>query len=454
MRGHILSSDWFSDSRAPSSRVVLLGVVMLSLLAVMLTGCSGSSERSGKNTGKIELTYWAAPNPQEIDLAEVLVKKWNKLHPDIFVRMQPLPVNRSTEEVLMAAIAARTTPDVCSNIWPGSVPEYARDGALVRLSSFPDFDSLASTRVGMNYMEQFRSADSNFYQIPWKANPLMMIYNKALFKKAGIGTPPLTYSEFLADARKLTYSSRNDGVIDHWMGYRDIRPVWWQRFFDFFALYKAASYGKAFTKNGQVVADTQAVREVFGFFAKCFKHDYFPRTVFSYDPFLEGVVATEFVGPWTISYIRSNYGGRLNFGIAPIPVPDGHVGPVDTYGDHKCMVIFSTTKHPKASWEFMKFLLSEKADLDLLEIASQLPVRKDLLTTKEFAGFFNDHPDLKLFAEEAPYAHEVDQTPDQKEIFDAISQEFEKCSVYNVVGPSKATRELVRNVKVLLDWDE
>ena len=431
---------------------VVLGLMLL--VASFESGCGTQKIQPKENNGKISLIYWAAPNPQEIELANKLVKKWNELHPKIIVQMQPLPVNRSTEEVLMAAIAAKTTPDVCSNIWPGSVPEYARAGALVRLNSFGNFDSLVSTRIGKEYMEQFQSSDGNFYQLPWKANPLMMIYNKKLFKQAGIAKPPLTYSEFLKDAAKLTYDSNGDGVIDHWMGYRDIRPVWWQRFFDFFALYKAAANGKPFTKNSEVVADTQAVTEVLTFFSTCFQKDYFPRTTFSYDPFLEGVVATEFVGPWTISYIKSNYGGRLDYGIVPIPAPDNHTGPVDTYGDHKCIGIFSTTKHPHASWEFVKFLLSESADLELLKIASQLPVRKNLLASREFAEFFDKNPDLKIFAEEAPYAHEVDQTPDQKEIFDAISQEFERCSVYNVISPSKATRELIKNVKVLLDWDK
>lgn len=437
----------------PGGHPVIFILVLL-VIASTLPGCGSGGEQSKGKGVRVELTYWPAPNQQEIELANVLVKKWNELHPDVIVKMQPLPVNRSSEEVLMAAIAAKTTPDVCSNIWPGSVPEYARDGALVRLSDFPDFDSLASTRVGMDYMAEFQSADGKYYQIPWKSNPLMMIYNKTLFENAGISKPPLTYSEFLTDAPLLTFSSKGNGVIDHWMGYRDIRPVWWQRFFDFFALYKAASYGKPFTKNGEVVADTLAMKQVFTFFAECFKKGYFPRTYFSYDPFLEGEVATEFVGPWTIAYIRSSYGSKLNFGIAPIPVPDGHTGPVDTYGDHKCMVIFKTTKHPLESWKFVKFLLSESSDLKLLKIAGQLPVRKNLLETKKFADFLSKHPDLKIFAEEAPYAHEVDQTPDQKEIFDAISQTFEKCSVYNVISPPEATADLLKNVKQLLDWDK
>ncbi|HEY9165520.1 MAG TPA: extracellular solute-binding protein [Candidatus Kryptonia bacterium] len=423
-------------------------------LSVLQLSCGSTGTRSDANPNKIDLTYWAAPNPEEIELANKLVAEWNESHPDVVVHMQPLPVNLSSEEVLMAAIAAKTTPDVCSNIWPGSVPEYARAGALVKLNSFPDFDSLVSVRVGNEIQLQYQSVDGNFYQIPWKTNPTMMIYNKKLFEKAGIESPPRTYSEFLRDAPKLTYDANGDGIIDHWMCYRDVRPLWWQRFFDFFAFYKAACGGKPFARNGEVVADTQAVTEVFNFFRTCFQKGFFPRTYFSYDPFMEGVVASEFVGPWTISYIKKSYGGRLDYGVVPIPVPDGHVGPVDTYGDHKCVAIFSTTKHPRESWEFLKFILSDHADLELMRIASQLPVRQNILTSKDFSGFFKSNPDMKIFAEEVPYAFEVDQTPDQKEIFDAISQEFEKCSVYNVSDPSLAAYNLMRNVNVILNWDK
>jgi multiple sugar transport system substrate-binding protein len=434
--------------------VNLLLCHLILFLCFISPGCGNSSVDRKRSDNRVILTYWPAPNPEEIELAETLVREWNQLHPGVIVHMQPLPVNLSSEEVLMAAIAAKTTPDVCSNIWPGSVPEYARAGALVRLNFFPDFDSLIFARVGTAVEQQYQSQDGNFYQIPWKTNPTMMIYNKKLFQQVGIQKPPRTYSEFLRDASKLTYDSDGDGVVDHWMGYRDIRPLWWQRFFDFFAFYKAASYGRPFTKNSEIVADTQAAIKVLTFFKTCFQKGYFPRTYFSFDPFIQGVVATEFVGPWTISYIKKSYGGMIDYGIAPIPVPDNNVGPVCTYGDHKCVVIFSTTRHPKESWEFLKFLLSEEADYKLMKIASQLPVRVGLLSLSKFSSFFQENRDMKTFAEEIPYAGEVDQTPDQKEIFDAISQQFERCSVYNVSSPNEAVNSLLKNVKVILDWDK
>ena len=83
---------------------------------ILFAGCGSREQEAKQHTGAVELTYWPAPNPQEVRLADSLVRLWNARHPGIHVRMQPIPVSQSTEEVLLAAIAGGTTPDVCSNI--------------------------------------------------------------------------------------------------------------------------------------------------------------------------------------------------------------------------------------------------------------------------------------------------------------------------------------------------
>ena len=90
------------------------------------------------------MTYWPAPNAQEVEFADSLVREWNARHPDIHVVMQSIPVNQSTEEVLLAAIAGKTTPDVCSNINPIALRDYVASGGLVPLDQFPDFDSVVT----------------------------------------------------------------------------------------------------------------------------------------------------------------------------------------------------------------------------------------------------------------------------------------------------------------------
>src|SRR5690606_116563 len=154
--------------------------------------------------GPVTLTYWSAQNPQEQQLAARLVDEWNRLHPDVQVVVQPLPAGQSSEEVLLAAIVAGTTPDICSNIWPGIVSSFVRAGGVLKLIDFADFDSLAGSRIPPDMLERFRAPDGNFYQIPWKTNPILMLYNRDLFRVAGFETPPATYSGFLAAAAKLT----------------------------------------------------------------------------------------------------------------------------------------------------------------------------------------------------------------------------------------------------------
>jgi multiple sugar transport system substrate-binding protein len=429
-------------------------LIAAAVVLVLFAGCGRrGAETAGGNEGTVELTYWPAPNPQEIELADTLVRLWNSLHPGIHVRMQPIPVSQSTEEVLLAAIAGKTTPDVCSNINPGALYEFTQAGGILPLDQFSDFDSVASGRTPRELLETFRTM-GHFYQIPWKTNPVMMFYNIRLFSEAGITTPPRTYSEYYAAGEKVTRDIDGDGQTDVWMGERDIRPIWWQRMFDVFPFYIAASGGKTFFEDGHVAFANQYAEEVFRFFETCYARRYFPRTFFQGgDPFLLEKKATHFAGPWQVA-TTLHLAPSLRFDVAPIPVPDGHQGPVYTFGDFKNMAIFSTTRHPREAWEFVKFLLTAEHDGLLLSITNQVPVRGDLLTNPVFAEYFRQNPIMVKFAQQAVYTRGMDSAPDMKEIFDAISQQYERCAVYGKEAPAEAVAAAARQTKTIIEWNK
>lgn len=418
-------------------------------------GCSEHNDgRPSETKNVVTLTYWPAPNPQEVQLADSIVKEWNRLHPNIQVKMQPIPVSQSTEEVLLAAIAGKTTPDVCSNIWPGALAEFTRLGGLIPLDQFPDFDSVVTSRSPADVVESLRDPSGHFYQMPWKTNPVMMFYNKRLFAESGVTTVPRTYSEFFDAAKKVTRDTNGDGQIDVWMGERDIRPIWWQRWFDYYCMYIAASNGKTFFVNGEPNLDYKASTNVLEFFRRCYSENYFPHTFFQGgDPFLLERKATNFAGPWQIATLQT-LAPHLQFGVAPIPVPDDHQGPVYTYGDYKNIAIFSTTKHPKEAWEFVKFLVNATYDLMLLKIANQIPIRKDLLTNPMFREYFEKNPVMVEFARQSVYTRSVDAAPDLKEIFDAISQEYEASAVYGKKSPRDATTDALRRMTMIVEWNK
>jgi multiple sugar transport system substrate-binding protein len=430
-----------------------LRVLILLAPLLFLAGCAKQVGGSA-GAGAIELTYWPAPNPQEVQLADTLVRRWNILHPEIHVRMQPIPVSQSTEEVLLAAIAGGTTPDVCSNIQPGALYDYIRANGLVPLNRFPSFDTVARARAGSELLESFRSTDGQLYQIPWKSNPVMMFYNRRLLREAGIQEVPRTYREYLAAGKKVTRDLSGDGQTDVWMGERDIRPIWWQRFYDFYSFYIAASGGRTLFAGGKFSPDQPASREVLDFFRSCYAERIYPRTFFQGgDPFLLEKKATHFSGPWEVATIRK-FAPAMDFGVAPLPVPDGTGGPVYTYGDFKNISIFSTTRHPEAAWKFVEYLLRPEHDLLLLEICDQIPVRTDLLTNPLFAGYFRRNPVMAEFARQSLHCRGIDAAPDLKEIFDTISQMYEACSVYGTRSPDDAVREMIKRATIIVEWNQ
>ncbi len=431
------------------------------LFWLMLTfGCSLQKDKFEETySGVVNLKYWCSPNPQEIELAKKLVERWNQLHPNIKVEVQPLPSGQSSEEVLLAAIAGGTTPDVCSNIWPGAVVEYIKAKGLVPLDEFNDFDSVVNARrISPDLLKNFRSKDGHFYQFPWKTNPIMMLYNVKIFKESGVDTPPRTYSEFFEVCEKIIMKGDidKDGEVDIWPGYTDTRPIWWQRLFDFYPFYIASSGGRTFFEGDELKIDINSAKKVFDFFRKCFEKKYFPNTNFQVDPFLTGKVAIRFTGPWTITYLEANKPAGFEYSFAPIPVPDDFTlkgeNIVYTYGDFKNIAIFSTTKHKEEAWEFVKFLVSEEADQLLLEICNQLPIRGKLLESEKFREYFERNPKMKFFAEQVAFTCGVDEVMELKEIFDVISKEFEACAVYGAKTPEDAVKSLTKKINVIFEW--
>src|ERR1041385_5481203 len=314
---------------------VTRAVIIAALSMMLVSGCGRENQSASDSGETTELTYWPAPNTQEIELADSLVRAFNLLHPGIHVRMQPIPVSQSTEEVLLAAIAGKTTPDVCSNIWPGALHDYMQSGGLVALDRFPDFDSVALSRTPRELLGTFRASDSLLYHLTWKTNPVMMFYNERLFREAGVDSIPRTYSQYLAAAKKVTRDLDGDGQIDVWMGERDIRPIWWQRLFDFYPFFIGASGGSMLFRNNEVAFDNREAVEVFSFFRECYASRYFTRTFFQGgDPFNLEKKATHFAGPWQVSQVQK-FAPHIKFGVAPLPVPDSHTGPVYTSGDYK-----------------------------------------------------------------------------------------------------------------------
>ena len=422
------------------------------LLLALIVCCTSPRQAEITRPGSpITLTYWSATNAQELEFANRVSAEWNAQHPGVQIKVEPVPAGQSSEEVILAAIASGATPDIYANVFPGAMQDLLDAQGLVQLDAYPDFFDVLRERMTPELLNQYRSSDGHFYQVPWKSNPIMVLYNTRMLREAGVSSLPTTYSEFLSAAAHVTRDRDGDGQIDQWMLIIDYLPIWYKRLFDFLPLYLAASNGQNLLEGRQVMFDNESSVGTFRFLHECFARGYAPRQTFQGDAFLDGRVAARFVGPNSIGHLERYRPADFEYDYGPIPRPDAATGQSVSYADPKSIVIFKTCQHPREAWEFIKFIISRQNDLQLMELSSQLPIRAGLLEDQTFADYFKRNPKLVKFAAQVTTARSIESVAELKEILDVIAQEVEASVVFDLKPPEQSVHDAARRSQQILD---
>ena len=399
-----------------------------------------------------EILFWCSNNNPEIKLCTNITTAWNNNHSSHSVHIQPIPEGQSSEEVILAAVVGKTTPDIYANMWQGNVEMYAHAHVLIPLDTLQGFMDFMRQRCDSATIKEITSSDGHIYQIPWKANPIMTIYNKNLFKENNINSLPQTYSAYNAAAELFKQNCSKKGLTNNRFGYTEVKSTWYQRLFNFYTLYVAASNGAPLIVHNKAAFNNRYAIEVFAFLQNLYRQDYFSKesNAASTDPFVTQNIATKWTGPWEIAHLNSIPDKGFDFAYFLPIVPDDHRGPIYTYADPKNIVIFNTCKHPEQAWEFLQTLINKEGDLQLLQLTGQLPRRKNLDTDPFYKNYFIDNPMMLPFAQEVPYVKGIDNCDVIVEVLNAISQEYEACVVYGTKTPEQAIADAETAVNVLL----
>lgn len=398
-----------------------------------------------------ELIFWSSNNNQEILLFNSQTPAWNKTHPHNLVHLQPIPEGQSSEEVILAAVVGKTTPDIYANMWQGNVEMYAKAKVLIALDTLKGFLDYMYDRCDSATIKEITSSDGHIYQVPWKVNPIMTIYNKNIFAANGITALPRTYSAYRQAAETLKKNTKDSSTKKRF-GYTEVKPIWYQMRFNFYPLYLAASSGSSLIKDNKAAFNNKFAIGVFRFLQSLYNDDYFSKESAgaSEDIFVTQNIATKWTGPWEIPHLNGIPNLGFKYDYYEEIVPDDHAGPVYTYADPKNIVIFNTCSNPQKAWEFIKTLISKKGDLLLLQITGQLPRRKNLLTDPFYKDFLLANPMMNPFVKQLPFIKGDDNSEVIVEVLDIISQEYEACVVYGKKTPEKALHDAETAVNALL----
>jgi multiple sugar transport system substrate-binding protein len=401
-------------------------VAATAALGLSMAACGSGSGGGGGGGGGGDaalsahgpITVWYSNNEQEVPWGKAMVAEWNAAHADQTVTGQEIPAGSSSEEVIGAAITAGTAPCLIYNTAPSAVGQFQRQGGLVDLSKFPDGNAYIEARSG-DVAGQYKAPDGDYYQLPWKSNPVMIFYNKDLFKKAGLDAenPKLsTYDEFLAAAKKIKDSGAAKYAI-----YPAPTSEFFQTQFDFIPMYAAESGGKQIVVDGKATFNDASGLAVANFWKSIYADGLAGKEQVQGDAFATKISAMAIVGPWAIAV----YKGKVKWGAVPVPTSKGiAANQTYTFSDAKNIGLFTACKNQGTAWDVLKFATSSEQDGALLTKTGQMPLRKDLPTT--YADYFTKNPSYKQFGDQAARTVEVPGGPHTVEMLQTLRDAYTK----------------------------
>ncbi|MFJ9863428.1 ABC transporter substrate-binding protein [Streptomyces sp. NPDC101165] len=331
-------------------------------LALLTTACTGQSTSGATDDASKDTTInfwhaWSAPN--EVKAVKSLVAGFEKAHPNIHVNV----VGNMTDDKINQALRSGgdKAPDVISSFTTNNVGKFCSSGALVDLNPFfkkSDIDPETAFPKAMNEYTQF---DGNRCSVPLLGDAYGLYYNKTAFEKAGITTPPKTWSEFQADAKKLTIPQGDGykqlGFMPDYHGWESTTEHYFGQFsptyFDKAGksdVAKDPAFEKGFTLQKKLVDELGGFQKLEKFRATL-GDEWGPK-----HPFHTGQVAMQLDGEWRLG-MALDAKPKFDIGVAPLPVPDDQA---DQYGKGyitgTIAGIAATSHKQNAAWELVKYM--------------------------------------------------------------------------------------------------
>lgn len=187
--------------RSHRFRWLALAVVSTSLL---MGGC----RRAAAPEGALQLwTLQLAPKFNTY--MEQVIDRWDDEHPDAPVRWTDLPWG-SVERKLLAAVFARTAPDVV-NLNPPFAANLASKGGLTDLTPLLPPD--AAQRYLPSVWRAARDPKAGQIAVPWYLTVRLSLVNQQLLQQAGVKEPPRRWEDVPDFARRIRERTGRYGLF-------------------------------------------------------------------------------------------------------------------------------------------------------------------------------------------------------------------------------------------------
>lgn len=362
----------------------ILSLIAASALLLSVAGCGSTADKDVQT-----ITYWTY-NAHDKDLMTPIVDEFNKTRgAKLGVKINYVIKSDMSSTMIDLGYASDQAPDMFETC---NMLKLAEEGKLIAYEDLPGGEEYLKQFDGM-LRETVNQVNGKSYTVirRYGATTRALIYNKDMFKKAGIvdengeAKPPVTFDEFRECAKKLTDASKGK--------YGIILPMKWPNFFenDVRALMQSDAghmgydplVGKYdYSSLKPIMEMYRGIKEDGSFFpgAETLDNDSARAR------FAEGDIGMKFGASYDYGVLTNQFPAKCEWGVAPLPS-------LTETPEHKQIYTLSYTPYmnsqmlekisPEAVMEIAQFLNSTEIAAEQYKTGNGIPIDNEIIEKTE-----------------------------------------------------------------------
>ncbi|HUW70251.1 MAG TPA: extracellular solute-binding protein [bacterium] len=365
------------------------GVIGLVLIVLLVVAAQAASAQT------VTITYWQYFYQSKVDLMTDLIKQFEARNPGIKVEQVTFPYESYNQKVA-ASIPAGEGPDII-NLYSGWLPMYVKAAYLQPLPRTVFSDSYMKSTY-YPFVVDAVNFGGKLYAAPTAVRTLALIWNKKLFREAGLDPekPPVTLDDLASYARKLSKYDAQGNLIQagltmqpNGQGHNWIRDVLFRQF-------GVAPYDATGRKVTYATPQGTAALQWYMDRITKDKVGYPNFTTDDVTAFKAQKAAMTIDGSFRIATLKAVT--DLEWGAAELPSNKGIQSNFASFWTHG-IVAGVSGKKLDASIKFLQFITSPEAMEQWLARVGELPANPKI------AAAHKDDPIVSVFMKGLAYAH-------------------------------------------------
>ena len=343
-------------------------LIFIIVFLLILTAPLSSLKNHGNNEN--EVIFWTLQMSDFSDYMNGVIRDFEKENPEIKIKWIDVPFSEGEKRTL-ASVLSDNPPDLI-NLNPDFSATLAQKGTLYEIPP----ESLTDFNDGIVESLKYKG---KLYSIPWYATSAVTIYNKDIFKKAGINVPK-TYEE-LKNSAEIVKVKTNSYIFLPNITENDTM------------LRILNKYGI----NSHENINSKKSAEVFDMLKALYQKNLIPKESITQthrealEKYMSGNIALFQAGANFLNMIKEN-APSIYAGTDVAPQLTGALG----QNDFSLMnfVIPQKAKHKKEALKFALFLTNEENQLELAKLTNIIATNKKALNN----DFYTIYDDTNLMA--------------------------------------------------------